>query len=348
MQLTLIIERDPWWESPGEHYIPLTNGNGTDVTDSGIRVYNCGDHATVDTSYKRDNWVTIDGVNDLDGDLPAPVHFKYINIADLDIHARTIHAFNNINANPTYFDGIIEAEEYGADTTLTGASAGYVGAFTIASGSDTMFWYLDVDNQVKYASTGYFIAILRFKYDQITNLGALKFKIELYESAQGTIYISDYFYPNSETGQPVYAISPLFKLQPSEEGSDNPDGYVLRLYAYQASGSSISLVMDDIHIYPAEQYRMIGNDDINLRIGFSYYVQIDDEQGENLLYEWYQNGVDLRTFAIPEQRGQLMVQPGVNQKITWIFGMTTADTQTKINSAYLVVIATYRPRRRTI
>jgi hypothetical protein len=292
--------------------------------------------------------VTIDGVNDLDGDLPAPVHFVYGNIADLDIHARTIHAFNNINATPASFDGIIEAEEYGADTSLTGASASYVGAFTIADASETMFWYLDVDNQVKYGSTGYFTALLRFKYDQITNLSALKFKIELYETTQGSIYMSDYFYPSSVAGQPVYAISPVFKLQPSEEGSTNPDGYLLRLYAYQESGSSISLVMDDIHIYPAEQYRVIGSDDINLRIGFSYYVQIDDEQGAGLLYEGYQDGVDIRSFAIPEKRGQLMVQPGVNQKISWVFGMTTADTQTKINSAYFKVIAKYRPRRRTI
>ena len=99
MGLTVYIDRDPFWESLTLTNVPLTNGNGTDVT-TGIRVYNCGDNATVDTSYKRDNWVTIDGANDIVGDMPAPLEVKYYNSADLDIHMRTIHAFNNVYASP--------------------------------------------------------------------------------------------------------------------------------------------------------------------------------------------------------------------------------------------------------
>ena len=345
MGLTIIIERDPWWEAITAVNVPLTNGNGTDLI-TNLRVYNCGDNATVDTSYKRDNWVTIDGVNDVAGDMPAIANITYYNDADLDIHIRTIHAFNNVNSYPASFDSLIEAEEYGADTVLTGASAGNVGSFTIPTAADTMFWYLDIDNQVKYASTGYFVAVMRFKYDQITNLANLKFKVELYEATQGTLFKSDYFYPTSAAGEPVYALSPIFRLQPQEEDSYTPSGYLLRIYAYQETGGDVTLIMDDIHILPAENYRMIGNDGINLRVGFDDFDFLYDLQVNDLCYEHKYFNND--TFSVPNHIGKLMIYPGVNQKITWIYGMTTADTQTKINSAYLWVKISCRPRRQTI
>jgi hypothetical protein len=345
MHLTLIIERDPWWESVDYSSIPLTNGNGTDNL-TGLRIYNCGDNATVDTSYKRDNWATIDGVNDVEGDLPAPAYLSYYGGSSLSVHARTIHVFNNVNSYPSSYDPIIEAEEYGADTSLTGASAGYVGQFTITSGSENLFWYLDIDSQVEYASTGYFVALMRFKYDQISNLGNLKFKIELYEATKGTLFITDYFYPNGSTGEPVYAISPIFKLQTTEEDLLNPNGYVLRIYAYQETGASLTLVMDDIHIYPVEEYRKLGDDATDLRIGFDGYNYLDDVQPTGLCFEY--NSSSILTFAISDRLGKLMIHPGVNQKLSWIFGMTTATTQTMINSSYLSVRLFYRPRRRTI
>lgn len=351
MRCTVIIERDPWWEKYNEAYVPLTNGNGTDITGgSFIRVYNCGDNASVDTSYDRDNWVTIDGVNDLEGDMPAPVKIIYYNLADLDIHIRTIMMFNNVYANPAHFDPIIEAEEYGTDTTLTGASAGYVGQFSIANDSEVMWWTLDVDSQVRYASGENFVAVMRFKYDSITNLSNLKFKVELYEATQGTIYLSDYFYPvGNATGEPVLAISPAFKLSYGDFKNHNLTGYTLRLYAYQESGSTITLVMDDLHLYPVGdgKFRQLGRADADLRIGFDSFEFSEDDSRTNRFYE-YQGSPTYSSFFIQDKLGKLMVFPGINQKISWIFGMTTADTQTKINSAYLGVSMSYRPRRRTI
>jgi hypothetical protein len=76
VRFTLHVEHVPYWEG-AETTLPLTNGNGTDVT-TGINVYlSCAD-ATGSSPNKRDNWVKIND-EDVEGDLLAPLYM------DLDV-----------------------------------------------------------------------------------------------------------------------------------------------------------------------------------------------------------------------------------------------------------------------
>ena len=167
---------------------------------------------------------------------------------------------------------------------------------------------------MRLAFTEHFIAFLRFKYDQISNLANLKFKVEIYEASHGTLFKSDYFYPTNTAGEPVYAISPVFRLQQEEWPlSRTPNGYLLRLYAYQETGGDITLIMDDIHLLPVTDYRKIGDESISLNLGFDFYTYIYDKQHLGLVYEFE---TATNSKLIPHRTGEVMVYPGVDQKIT--------------------------------
>lgn len=70
MDALLTIYRRNYWQG-AKTQLAITNPNGTANT-TGLRVYNCNDGATVDTTYKRNNYFTVAGTA-IAGDLPAPI-----------------------------------------------------------------------------------------------------------------------------------------------------------------------------------------------------------------------------------------------------------------------------------
>jgi hypothetical protein len=72
LELRLVIQRMNWWEGAAAA-MPLTNGNGTDVS-VGINVYTCSADASGSSPNKRNDWVKIkaaDVTGDLAGSLQA-------------------------------------------------------------------------------------------------------------------------------------------------------------------------------------------------------------------------------------------------------------------------------------
>ena len=123
-----------------ETNVPLTNQNGSNVT-GGLRIYNCNDGATVDTTYKRNNYVEIAAASVL-GDLPAPVKLSISSTS----------AFNRLFiglgwANSQAANRLYEAEvAAGSGTAWSGASGGQyvIGStseyFLDASGGPSIFY----------------------------------------------------------------------------------------------------------------------------------------------------------------------------------------------------------------
>lgn len=68
-ELRIIIVREAYWEG-AEAGVPLTNGNGTDVT-TGLNVYTCTGDGTGSSPNERDNWALIND-EDVEGDMPCP------------------------------------------------------------------------------------------------------------------------------------------------------------------------------------------------------------------------------------------------------------------------------------
>jgi hypothetical protein len=139
---TLYIERKPWWEG-AETQIPLTNGNGTNVTGAtGIVVYNNGDESGTSPT-KKSNYVQI-AAADVVGALPAPLKFELKNKTGGAVQWSKFYLANNAFSDPANFPHILEAEARSAGGTIV-ASAGLSGGNYVSliyTGSGTLTWTL--------------------------------------------------------------------------------------------------------------------------------------------------------------------------------------------------------------
>lgn len=89
VRFNLLMTRDAFWEG-AEVQLPLTNGNGTDITDE-INVFNCND-GTGTSPNKLNNWVKINAA-DVEGDLPGPVR---LSIADITEGSPELSYYNEL------------------------------------------------------------------------------------------------------------------------------------------------------------------------------------------------------------------------------------------------------------
>jgi len=112
-----------YWEGP-EIELPLTNGNGTNVT-GGLTVYN---HDDGDAGH--DNYVQIAGA-DVGGVIPAPAKIRTLNTYNSSARSAQFFVAHNAFSTPTSFAHILEAENRNyvaggaAPTADTSSSGGY-------------------------------------------------------------------------------------------------------------------------------------------------------------------------------------------------------------------------------
>lgn len=125
-ELLVSWTRRYFWEDTTLHTVPLSNGNGTDVT-TGLTIWNHNDgHAG------HDNFVAVAGAH-VQGVIPAPARVELLNNTDADYALRNIYIGHNVQATPGALDAVIEGETstaFGA-TVSDGASSG--GSFRRAS-----------------------------------------------------------------------------------------------------------------------------------------------------------------------------------------------------------------------
>ena len=126
--VSLVIEREGSWNG-AEVQIPLSNPNGTADT-TGLRVYNCNDGATVDSTYKQNNYVDIAGASVL-GDLPGATRLEITNLFAGTGEPMMVWIGHNFT-NPSTFVWNFEGEdaEIGgspADVADANSSSGYYG-----------------------------------------------------------------------------------------------------------------------------------------------------------------------------------------------------------------------------
>ncbi|MEM4234925.1 MAG: hypothetical protein QXU75_07235 [Candidatus Methanomethylicaceae archaeon] len=148
MDAGIIIERENYWEATAETEIPLTNGNGTNVT-GGINVLNCNDGSGTPPN-KRNNYVQIASTA-ISGNLPAPAKIVVQNNYDSPTRLGEIYVSLNVYSNPAAFTHIIEGEsaQYGGSNvssssysggyyrniTWTGDAQAYIANWQIPSGT---------------------------------------------------------------------------------------------------------------------------------------------------------------------------------------------------------------------
>jgi len=132
---TLSWERANYWEG-SEAQLSITNPNGTANT-SGLRVYNCNDGLSIDTSYYKHNYFDVAGTA-IAGELPAPTRLEMTNLhteVSGDYNLNMVWIGQNWT-NPSTFTHYYEftGGTPTADADMGGGSFSYYG---VNSGSET-------------------------------------------------------------------------------------------------------------------------------------------------------------------------------------------------------------------
>jgi len=131
-----------YWEGP-EVELPLTNGNGTNVT-GGLTVYN---HDDGDAGH--DNYVQIAGT-DVGGVIPAPAKIRILNTYNSSARSGQFVIAHNAFSAPASFAHILEAENRNyvaggtAPTADTSSSGGYIQNISWAGDAEVLLisWQL--------------------------------------------------------------------------------------------------------------------------------------------------------------------------------------------------------------
>lgn len=111
VRLTVVIEHKPWWDSHNEVAIPLTNGNGTNIT-TGLTIYN---HDDGGVSPAHDNWVLINAA-DVVGDMPGRTRLEVTNTYASN-RLYTLWVGQNWT-DPDNLDHILEGEDSSLGTDI--------------------------------------------------------------------------------------------------------------------------------------------------------------------------------------------------------------------------------------
>lgn len=134
VEVTLIWQRRYFWEDTTLRAVPLSNGNGNNVT-GGLTVYNHNDAGS-----GHDNYVDI-GASAVGGVIPAPARLRLVNISGVSYGLRNLYIGHNVQASPSALNPIVEAESShlaGSNINDTSASNGSYRRVNWAGDSDTI------------------------------------------------------------------------------------------------------------------------------------------------------------------------------------------------------------------
>lgn len=329
MELELVFTRVNYWEG-AEAQLPLTNANGTDNT-SGLTIYSIDDSQS-----GKDNWVDIDGVNDVTGDLPAAVKLEIKNTYNdaLDETTSVVVAVNrNSQYSGTFVTHVLEGESASGVTAKPASpdyalySNGQYGEDDTSATEASMSWALD-DTFQKRAAGNYFrvCAVL-------TDYAAGVWMKAGVSMESGSYYLSEngYTWVDSEFADlGVIQIPPNFL-----SGLAYTTVYFNLIHKRPAGADTIGV--DCVLLLPLDSWRRVVCDPRSL--AYNYYLMIDDIN--DAVYQYYVTG-SYAQFSVVGYGGPLTIEPGVNQRMYVVpvggdFAVRTASVK-----------LWYRPRRLVI
>jgi len=245
----LVIERLPFWESFSETELPLTNGNGTNVT-GGINVFNCNDGSGSPPN-KRNNYVQISGSH-VGGNLPAPVRVWLQNLYDSSNRISNLYLSQNVFSNPSSFTHIIEGERAawgGSNVASSGASAGYYRNITWSGNNQTIIARYSLPSSIISNGGGRYFKIYAALMNSVSNT-YIQARITFPSGYPITIIQEDQeiLIP---TGERFIEIG---TLQIPPWLIDQNDLYSLDLSLYGRKSGGGALAIDFLYLMPAESF----------------------------------------------------------------------------------------------
>lgn len=322
MKLRLSWRRRAYWEGP-EVVLPLTNGNGTNVT-TGITV-----HPINDASHS--NYVAISGTN-VTGDLPAPIKLILKNTYNNTNRMGDTWMALNVRSNPSSLVHVLEGENatYGATPGTPNAdsysNANY-GTITIpVSEAQACYWDLDNTFLQNCAGNDFMVLAKTVQSPAVDTWMRLRLNmLGLTTLANGSLVKLNNYMVYHELG--------VLRLPPYLVGSSNLG--TIRLELRAKATTSYGMNLDFLQLMPLDSYRKIAH--IGYDIG--YGAKLVDNQIDNLLYADWSGDAFGYEVAYGEK---IKLEPGKNQRIYFFYegshyGLRTAQAT-----------ISYRPRRAMI
>lgn len=332
--MTITWTREPFWEGALTQ-IPLTNSSATDDI-SGITITNAND-ATAE------NWVSIDGVNDLIGDLNAPIKLEMYNSDSGADATDEIFVLYNVHSIPASLTHILEGEDAtGGGITATGDatdSSDFYASIDWTATTETLLatWTIDT-TELSYMKGGRFAILARwhaaFPYTdcwlRINQEGATGI---LFEGALNIIPNTRNLHLLDTQRLPAY----LF-------GKTNLKGIDLTLYAYRNQSGTHTIELDFLML------GAISGDNGWLHFkapasqGVAYQEYFTHDETERETYRTDTSSKSIGDFS--DLGGEIMLVPGVdNQRLYFL----TSDYNglSKVDQTWTVKLW-YRPRRNAL
>jgi hypothetical protein len=329
LECTLIIVRRFYWESTTLTTLPLTNGNGTDVT-TGLNIYNHDDSGT-----GNDNWVQI-ASTDVTGVLPAGCQVRLTNNIGASRTFTKIYLALNAYSDPANFSHILEGESRASGGTVVSDATYYSNgqALAIALGSgvtpstSTFTWTLPAAT-LQDAAGRPFRLLARFA----GGLGTTTVYAEV-RAANGTSVLwrgDSVALPDLYGGLTDLGVVPL-----------PPGGYST---AYGALTLALTFTgvasryLDFLQLTPMDAFVLLE-------------CMAPCAHGESVMYD----SIDDRQYIlsgtaelgyVTASGGNLLLQPGVVNRLIVLQGNSTGTNRGEIYEMFTVLVR-YRPRRLTI
>ncbi len=315
-------------------YTVVTSAAGNITVNEPIVNEAVGDNIFI---YDMSNYVHIDSAVIL-GSLPAACRIEMTN-SDAGADLQTVWMGNNYLSEPDDFAHILEAQfsDTGSNTSNAGASGNFYRSYTITTSDAKITAWTIPTETLAAAKSAYFKVFARF-FDG-SNLTDIKLRIKIFYSSK-LLYEG----PLIEFDDTYSGISRLWReidtvqLPPFLTEGNTPTDLSFELWGITTTAQTEAVKLDLLMLLPVNHYRKLVSDSGVAQNS----ILIDD----GLLDTFYQSVSSEYVRDITAEGSQLMLWPGIDNRIYFIQHSETADTA-DVNRTMSVKVF-YRPRRVTL
>ena len=345
VEITLAYSRAPFWEGDTWIAVPLTNGNGTDLT-SGIRVYNCND-ATGSSPARKHNYVDVDGVNDISSELPCPVKLRFLSNA-ANGH-REVYIGSQADLSGFGLTGNhLEAEDFTAASGSDTAGAAYSGGYAVET-APVAGVLTETLSKASWDLSAFPGSHYRFFLCTATNsLAGCKAWMKLVGMGGGLVPASSGLITTKVIVPDATYIIPLGDMPLPTNRSRSPLISTAGIFSARAfvylEGGDVTAFTDVLYFLPTDSWLELATDTGGFGESVSYVITQNDLDPKTYVEEVTGGEVnpDLITTV---KGGGVYLWPGVNNRVHFLAsGFNGAYSI----SSYLTVEMWYKPRRQTL
>ena len=312
-----VMRREGSWNG-AEVQIPLSNPNGTADT-TGLRVYNCNDGATVDSTYKQNNYVDIAGASVL-GDLPGATRLEITNLFAGTGEPMMVWIGHNFT-NPSTFVWNFEGEdaEIGgspADVADANSSSGYYenlpGFYGNGFFNKAFKWTLS-SAQLDAAAGRLYHVLARFASSTYITDFRYQLTMDLISGASTlAVWSGPVFYLDTSVAHIIRDLG-VVRLPPKLAGYSGLAAHKLNLEAaFDDLVATKPLAIDFIQLVPADGWRFL---EAIAHVWPTNYRLADDGINGDI---WLDNGAGAeRTGAWVGTGKAIELQPGKDQRLSF-------------------------------